>query len=118
VVRSYQDLHVWERSIGWVEQIYRASSAWPADERFGLTSQVRRASVSVPANIAEGAGRRTTGEFLQFIGIARGSLGEVETLLIISERLGYTPSHAIKPLLQEASEIGRMLSGLANSLRS
>ena len=86
-LRSYQDLKVWQRALDWAQGVYGATRSWPSSERFGLTSQVRRAAVSVAANIAEGAARRTTGEFLQFIGIAKGSLAEAETLLILSERL-------------------------------
>jgi four helix bundle protein len=116
-LRSYRDLRVWQRSLDWAEAIYRASKSWPADEKFGLTSQTRRAAVSVAANIAEGAARRTTGEFLQFLGVAKGSLAEAETLLMLSMRLGYTAEGVATSLLEEAGEIGRMLSGLAQSLR-
>ena len=117
-LQSFRDLEVWRRSIDLVEAIYRASSAWPADERFGLTSQVRRAAVSVPSNIAEGAARQGTGEFLQFLSIAKGSLAEVETQLILAERLGYLPATAGASLLTSAAEIGRMLAGLTRSLRA
>ena len=95
-VRSYRDLRVWPRAVEWTVAVYQLSASWPADERFGLTSQVRRAAVSVAANVAEGAERRTTGEFLQFLGIARGSLAESETLLILSHRLGYTSEEAAR----------------------
>ncbi len=87
-LRSHHDLDVWKLSLDWVEAVYRCSSMWPSDERFGLVSQVRRSAVSVAANIAEGAGRRGTGEFIQFVGIARGSLAEAETHLLIARRLG------------------------------
>ncbi|MBX2997171.1 MAG: four helix bundle protein [Caldilineaceae bacterium] len=117
-LQSYQELEVWKRSIVWVEKIYRASSAFPAEEKFGLTSQVRRAAVSVPANIAEGAARSGTGEFLQSLSVASGSLAEVETLLILAHRLNFLPEMDCKPLLQEAAEIGKMLSGLKRSLAS
>jgi len=101
----------------WAEAVYRLSDAWPRHERFDLTSQTRRAAVSIAANIAEGAGRRTTGEFLQFLGIARGSLAEAETLLRLSERLGYTPPEVLEQRLAELDRIGRMLSGLAAKLK-
>lgn len=113
---NYRELRVWERSIDWVERVYRISASWPADERFGLTSQARRAAVSVAANVAEGAGRRTSGEFKQFLGIAKGSLAEAETLLIIAVRLGYTSRSDNDALLAEADEISRMLSGLSASV--
>lgn len=115
-VRTHRDLEVWKLSLDWVETVYRVSSAWPADERYGLTSQTRRAAVSVSANIAEGAGRRTTGEFLQFLGIARGSLAEVETLLNLSVRLGLTEADEFNTLMNEADSIGRMLSKLVSRL--
>ncbi len=117
-LRSYRDLEVWKKSIDWVEAIYRASSNWPKDERFGLISQTRRAAVSVPANIAEGAARTGTGEFLQFLSVAKGSLAESETHLILAGRLGYLSMMEQEPLLAQSAEIGRMLSGLTKSLRS
>ena len=86
-LNSYRDLEVWKKSIDLVEQIYRASNNFAPDERFGLTSQVRRASVSVPSNIAEGAARTGTGEYLQGLSVASGSLAEVETQIIIANRL-------------------------------
>ncbi|MFZ1412994.1 MAG: four helix bundle protein [Defluviicoccus sp.] len=117
-LRSYQDLEVWKKSIDWAEAIYRASSEWPHVERFGLTSQVRRAAVSIPANIAEGAERHGRAEFLHFLGVAKGSLAEAETHLLIAERLGFLTPVDRQPLREAASEIGRMLSGLTRSLRS
>jgi four helix bundle protein len=98
--------------------VYRVSSLWPQAERFGLTSQVRRAAVSVPANIAEGAERHGTAEFLQFLGIASGSLAETETHLLLAVRLGMLTAEDAAPLEQLAAEIGKMLSGLKRSLRS
>src|SRR5947207_9180576 len=90
-LRSYQDLEVWKKSIDLAEKIYRVSSSFPPEERFGLTGQIRRAAVSVPANIAEGAARTGTGEFLQFLSVAGGSLAEVETFLILAARLKFLP---------------------------
>lgn len=116
-ITSYRDLEVWQLAMNWIEVVYRSSAGWPKDERFGLTSQVRRASVSVASNIAEGAARRTTGEFLQFVGIARGSLAEAETQLMIAARLGYLEQAAEIRLLAAADRISRMPVSLAAALR-
>src|SRR5262245_55543019 len=99
-----------------VEAVYRCSRGFPSDERFGLTSQLRRAIVSVPANIAEGAERHGTGEFLQFISNASGSLAESETLLLLAGKLGFLAEDEVSVLLGSAREIGRMLAGLKRSL--
>jgi four helix bundle protein len=115
-VRHYRDLLVWQKAVGWVEAIYTATRSWPQDERFGLTSQIRRASVSVPSNIAEGCARRSTAEFVRYLSIARGSLAEVETQVIIATRLGYLDQESQKPLLEAADEISRMLAGLIAKL--
>jgi len=113
---SYRDLQVWRRALDWAEAIYKATGNWPRDERFGLISQIRRAGVSVASNIAEGAARRTTGEFIQFVGIARGSLAEAETQLILAHRLGYLPAEEAKTLLATSDEISKMLAALSGSL--
>jgi four helix bundle protein len=118
MARGYEDLQVWARAMDWAEAAYRLSAHWPSDERFGLISQTRRAAVSIAANIAEGSGRRTDGEFLQFLGIARGSLAEAETLLSLAGRLGYTQPDRLGPMLLEAREIGRMLAGLSNAIQA
>ncbi len=116
-ITSYRNLEVWQFAMDWTELVYRASAGWPKDERFGLTSQVRRAAVSVASNIAEGAARRTTGEFLQFVGIARGSLAEAETQLMIAARLGYLEPGVESRLMTAADRISRMLVSLAAALR-
>jgi len=116
-LRTHRDLDVWKLSIDWVEAVYQCSAGWPSDERFGLIGQVRRAAVSVAANIAEGAGRKGTGEFIQFIGVARGSLAEVETHLLIAGRLNYLTPDQLQPLLADMERIGRMLSTLAARLK-
>ncbi|MCA3700207.1 four helix bundle protein [Brevundimonas sp.] len=116
-VFGYRDLDVWKLAVDWVEAVYRATSNWPSEERFGLTSQLRRAAVSVASNIAEGAARRSTGEFLQFIGMARGSLAEAETQLLIASRLGYLDATRTEALLAAADRISRMLVSLAASLK-
>ena len=95
--------------------VYRASS-FPSHELYGLTSQVRRAAVSVPSNIAEGAGRITRGEFIQSIGHARGSLLEVETQVIVAQRFGYLDSKETEKVLEVTNEIGRVANGLIRSL--
>ena len=98
--------------------VYRVSVNFPPVERFGVTGQMRRAAVSVAANIAEGAERHGKREFLQFLGIASGSLAETETFLILARRLSMASEEQVAPLLARASEIGRMLNGLKRSLRS
>ncbi len=115
-VRHYRDLLVWQKALTWVELVYEESRIWPSDERFGLISQVRRAAVSVPSNIAEGCARRSTPDFLRFLFIARGSLAEVETQLILAQRLAYIEEAALARLLEAADEISRMLSGLISKL--
>jgi four helix bundle protein len=98
------------------ELVYRASAAFPSGELYGLTSQIRRAAVSVPSNIAEGAGRITKGEFIQSVGHARGSLLEVETQLIVANRLGYLASKETDGLFEVTNEIGKLTNGLIRSL--
>lgn len=113
---SYRDLVVWKRSLALVGKVYTSTRSFPREEMYGLTSQIRRASVSIPANIAEGQARNTKGEFLQFLGIASGSLAELETLVIVSQKLGYLPSADATMLLDKCDEVGRLLAGLKRSL--
>ena len=115
-LKSYRDLETWKQSINLVEKIYRVSRAFPPDERFGLTSQVRRAAVSVPSNIAEGAARSTTGEYLQGLSVASGSLAEVETQIIIANRLDMLILKDMETLLGQAEAISKMMGGLKRSL--
>jgi four helix bundle protein len=116
-VRSFQDLEVWKKAIDLAEAIYRGSAHWPTEERYGLTQQIRRAAVSISANIAEGAGRNGTREFLQFLGIAKGSLAETRTFLILAQRLGYLDTAIVSELNGQSEEISRMLAGLTKSLQ-
>ena len=104
-LNSYQDLEVWKKSIDLAEMIYRVSAQFPPEERFGLTSQIRRAAISIPANIAEGAARKGTGEFLQFLGIASGSLAETETFVILAERLQMLTAEQMHPHSMNLMEI-------------
>ncbi|MFQ3639379.1 MAG: four helix bundle protein [Chloracidobacterium sp.] len=94
--------------------IYDCTRPWPKEETYGL--QIRRAAVSIPTNIAEGQARRGTGEFIQFLGIARGSLAELETLLLLSRDFGYVTPDTVESLLNDCAEIGRLLNGLLRSL--
>ncbi|MDR3722664.1 MAG: four helix bundle protein [Candidatus Acidoferrales bacterium] len=117
-IKSYRDLLVWQRSMDLVVVSYEVAKLLPHHENFGLISQIRRAAVSIPANIAEGHGRRHRGDYLHQLSIARGSLLELETHLLISVRLGYLQSKDIQPSLGLADEVGRMISGLFQRLRS
>lgn len=102
--------------MAFVLDVYRSTQAFPRAETYGLTSQSRRAAVSVPSNIAEGQARLSTGEFKQFLGHARGSLVEVETQLLLAQELGYLRLDESETLLRSAAEVGRILNGLLNSL--
>ncbi len=116
-MKSYQDLEVWRKSIKLATMVYKLSARFPPEEKFGLTSQVRRAVVSVAANIAEGSEHQGKKEFLQFLSIAGGSLAETETFLILAQELGMAAPEHTKPLLAQSAEVGRMLNGLKRSLR-
>jgi four helix bundle protein len=117
-LKSYRDLLVWQKGIALVLVAYKAAASFPKFEIYGLTSQLRRAATSIPANIAEGYGRGSRKEYLQFLQIAQGSLKELETTVIIAEKLFYlTPSQA-KRLLDETAELGRMLGSLIRKLKS
>jgi four helix bundle protein len=116
-ISSYRDLEVWKRSMELVTNIYGITQAFPKEELYGLTNQLRRAAVSVPANIAEGWGRGTTREYIQFLRIARGSLFELETLMNISGKLEYAKVKNQQQILQEIQEITKMLNALVKSLR-
>jgi four helix bundle protein len=115
--RNYQDLIAWQKAMNLAERVYRATSAMPPEERFGLTAQMRRAAVGVPANIAEGQGRRTCGEFLNQLSAAHGSVRELETHVILAGRLGQLPGDSVEDILNAASEVGKLVTGLAKSLR-
>src|SRR5690242_16757979 len=104
-VKSYRDLVAWQKAMDLATLIYDVTHGWPREEMYGLTSQIRRAAVSIPSNIAEGQGRASTKEFIHHLSIARGSLLELETQVILSKRLGYIKSEAAENLLQNADEV-------------
>jgi four helix bundle protein len=113
-IRSYKDLEVWKKSMDFAEKIYKITSKFPKDENYGLISQVRRAAVSIPSNIAEGSSRNSTKEFIQFLHVANGSLSEIETQLELAFRLKYIEDQSFQP---EINHIRSMLFGLIKSLR-
>jgi four helix bundle protein len=114
--KNYADLVVWQKAMDFVEAIYRNTACFPKEEIYGITSQLRRAAVSIPANIAEGQGRHSKREFRRFTMIAHGSLREAETHIMIAERLRYLDREFVQSLMSNAAEIGRLLIGLANAL--
>jgi four helix bundle protein len=115
--QHYRKLEVWQRSMDLVAAVYQVTAAFPSQEMFGLTSQLRRSVVSIPANIAEGQGRLHRGDFLHHLSIARGSLTESETHLLIAERLGYLNPEGLAGVWEQCQEVGRLLNGLIRSLR-
>jgi four helix bundle protein len=116
-VRNYSDLIAWQKAMDLVVEVYAVTKRFPKEELYGLTGQVRRAAVSIPSNIAEGQGRRSTKEFLHHLSIAHGSLREVETQILIAGRLHYLGQEEINHLLTLSAEVGRLINGLSNSLR-
>jgi four helix bundle protein len=115
---SFRDLAVWQRAVAMSLEVYKLTSAFPDSERFGLTNQLRRAAVSVASNVAEGYGRSTKGEYIQFLGHARGSNSEIETQLVIAKALGFGSKQALQKAEESCNEVGRMLSAMMKSLRS
>ena len=114
---GYQGLVVWQRAMDLAEAVYRASAGFPPDERYGLTGQLRRAIVSIPANIAEGRGKSSRADYVRFLEIARGSLYESETLMQLAARIGMINREALDGLLALSGEIGRLLNGLIRAQR-
>ena len=116
MITSHKDLLVWQRSMDLVETVYRLTGSFPSVEQWGLVSQMRRAAISVPSNIAEGYGRQATGEYRHHISIARGSLLELETQILLARRLKYLQPADTDPVLKEIDEISRMLATLVSKL--
>jgi len=114
-MKTHKDLDIWKRGIGFVEQIYKVTNKFPKDELYGLTSQIRRAAISYPSNIAEGAARSSKKEFIQFLYVSLGSLSEVETQLIIAEKLSYLRADN---LLEEVEALRRMTLNFIKYLKS
>ncbi len=114
--QSYKDLVVWQKGIALTKLLYELTGRFPTEEKFGLVSQIRRAAVSVPSNIAEGQARHTTGEFIQFISHAEGSVAELDTQLIIAVELGFARADAAAPAFAVIDELRRMLNGLRRKL--
>ncbi|MBU1424416.1 MAG: four helix bundle protein [Gammaproteobacteria bacterium] len=115
---GFRDLKVWQSSMKLAGDVYRLSAQFPKHETYGLASQLQRSAVSLPSNIAEGHGRNTHKEFHHFLGIALGSLAELETQILLALQFGYLTEAEINPVLQNADEIGKMIKGLQKSLIS
>jgi len=118
MVMPYRDLVVWNKAMELVTEIYRVTHNFPKEELFGLMSQLRRAAVSIPSNIAEGKGRISKGEFRQFLGNARGSLAEVETQILIAQNLSYLDEPEANKLLAMVEEGGKVLNGLLSAVKN
>jgi four helix bundle protein len=114
---SFRDLLAWQKAMVLVTDVYRATDSFPSREMYGLTNQVRRSAVSVPSNIAEGKGRFSKKEFLQFLTTARGSLCEMQTQLEIARNLGYLQNDHFEQLDVQSREVGRMINGLIKAVR-
>lgn len=115
-IRSYRDLKAWQLGMDVVRQIYKCTATFPGTERFGLASQMRRAAVSVPSNVAEGHARRSTREYCRFLEIALGSLAELETQILIAQELGYLKEEADIDIWVLSNETGKVVRGLHTSL--
>ena len=117
-MNSYEDLEVWQKSVALATRLYKITDPFPSPEKFGLISQIRRAATSIPANIAEGWGRGSTKEYIQFLFVARGSLMELETHMIIAQNLGYLASEQLSDLRNATRQVGKMLNGLIKALKA
>src|SRR5262245_10009309 len=116
-IKSFRDLETWQKAIELVEEVYKETISFPKEEIYGLVSQMRRAAVSVPSNIAEGQGRDSTNDFLRHLSIAYGSLCELQTQLLIGYRLSYLNQRTCERLEDVSASVARLINGLANSLR-
>jgi len=117
-IRSYKDLHVWQKAMTLAEQIYALTSGLPKTETYGLVVQMQKAAVSIPSNIAEGHARDSTREYLRFLSISSGSLAELETQLMLCDRLAFVAEEEIEPVMKTADDVGRQLRALRQALQS
>ncbi|MFS0519597.1 four helix bundle protein [Nostoc sp. UIC 10607] len=117
-IQSYRDLKVWQEGMNLVETCYRVTKIFPKEETYGMTSQIRRAAVSIPANIAEGYGRKTRGEYIQFLYIAQGSLKELETHLLLAIRVELASEQTINTVLNQCELVGKILLSLIRALEN
>lgn len=117
-VNSYRDLRIWQKAMDLVVASYEVAKQFPQSELYGLVSQIQRAAVSIPANIAEGHGREHLGDYLHHLSMANGSLMELETHFLLAGRLGYLNVEPMNQLLDHTAEVGRMLAGLIRSLKN
>ena len=115
--QSFKDLVVWQRSVELTVEVYKLTSKFPESERFGLTNQMRRATVSIASNIAEGYGRATKGEYIQFLGHTRGSCSELETQIVIAKKIGFGLPENLDPAESLCNDVGRLLGALMKSIR-
>jgi four helix bundle protein len=116
--RNHKDLILWQKSLDLTAEVHRLTVRLPRHEVFGLSSQIRRAAVSIPSNVAEGAARRTTREFIAFLHIARGSFAELETQLLLARKVGYLADPELVPVLIRLDEVGRLLNAVITGLRA
>lgn len=115
-MKTYREIKVWQKAIPFVTKVYQKTKQFPNEEIYGLTSQMRRSAVSIPSNIAEGFGRRSSNEFKRFLQIAMGSLFELQTQLEVSKNLGFIDNETFEELFQDSREIERMLSAFIDSI--
>lgn len=116
-IKTYKDLLVWQKSVELAVMTYKITADFPKNQQYSLVSQMERAAVSISSNIAEGAGRKGTKEFIQYISIAKGSLYELETQLIIASKVSFISEQILNSITVKIEEVGRMLNGLTNSLK-
>ena len=117
-MHRFEELKIWQKAMDITENCYRVTEDFPSEEKYGLVSQLRRSAVSIPSNIAEGAGRNTNGEFKQFLGIANGSSFELLTQLYLSKRLNLIKEESVRPIIDEVVEVTKMNYSLQKSLQN
>ena len=117
-IQSYRDLVLWKKAMDLAELLYKSTAAFPREEIYGITSQLRRSAVSVPSNIAEGYSRNSKGEYIQFLGIAKGSLCELETQILLAARFNYLSNNDVEKILSLSDEVGKLLTTFIQKLKS